>query len=125
MITSGKCNNCGASKELHHYKTTQCPVGGREAPVGQKQEWKETRYVEIEANQAISREALAVYNETGYSPRQLAEQKAGLLAACEDTRGIIDAGYAMKYISAPKNYHVQLDLALKQLTAAIAAATTW
>ena len=47
-----------------------------------------------------------------------------LLAACQDTRGIIDAGYAMKCISAPKNYHVQLDLALKQLTAAIDKATT-
>jgi hypothetical protein len=40
------CANCGAVPELHHYKTRQCPVGGREAPAGQKQEWADTVYVQ-------------------------------------------------------------------------------
>lgn len=34
-----KCKNCGAEQALHHYKTMQCPVGGREAPIDRKQEW--------------------------------------------------------------------------------------
>lgn len=44
---SDKCNNCGADYGLHHYQTDQCPVGGREAPIGRKQEWKTTVF-EIE-----------------------------------------------------------------------------
>lgn len=35
------------------------------------------------ANAKLMAEAGTVYNETGYTPRQLAEQKADLLAACE------------------------------------------
>lgn len=38
------CKHCGADEALHHYQTDQCPVGGREAPVGRKQEWKSTTY---------------------------------------------------------------------------------
>lgn len=36
------CKNCGAEYGLHHYQTNQCPVGGREAAIGEKQEWKTT-----------------------------------------------------------------------------------
>lgn len=38
------CKNCGAEYGLHHYQTNQCPVGGREAAIGEKQEWKTTVY---------------------------------------------------------------------------------
>lgn len=41
------CNNCGGERGLHHYQTMQCPVGGREAPIGRKQEWMTTTF-EIE-----------------------------------------------------------------------------
>lgn len=34
-----KCKNCGGDKGIHHYQTNQCPVGGREAPVGKKDEY--------------------------------------------------------------------------------------
>lgn len=38
------CKNCGGQRGLHHYETDQCPVGGREAPVGRRQEWKSTTF---------------------------------------------------------------------------------
>ena len=47
MNTWDKCKNCGGERGLHHYETDQCPVGGREAPIGRKQEWKSTTF-EIE-----------------------------------------------------------------------------
>ncbi len=37
-----QCKNCGAPEDLHHYQTNQCPVGGREAPVGRMQGWMST-----------------------------------------------------------------------------------
>lgn len=40
------CKNCNGDKGLHHYETMQCPVGGREANIGQKQEWMTTTYLE-------------------------------------------------------------------------------
>lgn len=45
----GICKNCGADYGLHHYETNQCPVGGREAPHGRKQEWKSTTFEEQES----------------------------------------------------------------------------
>jgi len=44
MNTLDKCRNCGGERGLHHYSTDQCPVGGREAPVSKKQEWKMTTF---------------------------------------------------------------------------------
>ena len=44
MNTWDKCKNCGGERGLHHYETDQCPVGGREAPIGRKQEWKSTTF---------------------------------------------------------------------------------
>lgn len=38
------CKNCGGDEAIHHYQTNQCPVGGREAPFGRKQEWKSTTF---------------------------------------------------------------------------------
>jgi ribosomal protein L37E len=50
--TWDKCKNCGGERGLHHYQTDQCPVGGYEAPVGRKQEWKSTVF-EIETANEI------------------------------------------------------------------------
>ena len=52
MNTSDKCKNCGGDRGLHHYETDQCPVGGREAPLGRKQEWKSTTF-EIESESEV------------------------------------------------------------------------
>lgn len=41
-----ECKNCGADYALHHADTDQCPMNGREAPVGHKQEWKSTKFEE-------------------------------------------------------------------------------
>lgn len=41
-MTNDKCINCGGDKGIHHYQTSQCPVGGREAPLHHRQEWKTT-----------------------------------------------------------------------------------
>lgn len=49
MNTWDKCKNCGGNYGIHHYKTNQCPVSGREAPIGRKQEWKTTIF-ELETN---------------------------------------------------------------------------
>ena len=50
MNSNDVCKNCGGDKAIHHYKTNQCPVGGREAPIGRKQEWKSTTF-EAENNE--------------------------------------------------------------------------
>jgi hypothetical protein len=39
-----KCKNCGGNKSIHHYQTNQCPIGGREAPLGQKEEYMMTTF---------------------------------------------------------------------------------
>ena len=40
------CRNCGGDRAIHHYETMQCPVGGREAPVGRPQLWQDSCYEE-------------------------------------------------------------------------------
>lgn len=65
MNTWDKCKNCGGDRGLHHYETDQCPVGGREAPIGRKQEWKSTTF-EIETENevaALRKELLARIEE--------------------------------------------------------------
>ena len=52
MNTSDKCKNCGGDRGIHHYQTNQCPVGGREAPIGRKEEWKSTTF-EIEPESEV------------------------------------------------------------------------
>lgn len=39
------CKNCGYDYGLHHAVTAQCPRGG-EAPIGKKQQWLDTHYVD-------------------------------------------------------------------------------
>lgn len=39
-----KCKNCGGENGIHHYQTNQCPVGGRESPIGRKQEYMTTTF---------------------------------------------------------------------------------
>lgn len=43
-MRNDKCKNCGGDEGIHHYQTNQCPVDGREAPIGRKQEYKTTTY---------------------------------------------------------------------------------
>ena len=52
MNTWDKCKNCGGERGLHHSETDQCPIGGREAPIGKKQEWKSTTF-EIESESEV------------------------------------------------------------------------
>jgi len=45
LIADGICKNCGASKDLHHAETNQCPSGGveitfAEIQMGYMQEWE-------------------------------------------------------------------------------------
>lgn len=44
---TGFCANCGGERGIHHYQTDQCPVGGVEAPVSRKQEYKTSTFVDI------------------------------------------------------------------------------
>ena len=44
MNTWDKCKNCGGDRAIHHFLTDQCPLGGREASIGRKQEWKSTTF---------------------------------------------------------------------------------
>lgn len=39
-----KCKNCGGDDALHHYQTSQCPVGGVEARGDRPQEWKTSTF---------------------------------------------------------------------------------
>lgn len=43
-MRNDKCKNCGGDNGIHHYQTNQCPVGGREAPIGRKQEYMGTTF---------------------------------------------------------------------------------
>ena len=52
MNTSDKCKNCGGDRGIHHYDTDQCPVGGREMPVGKKDAWKSTTF-EVETESEV------------------------------------------------------------------------
>lgn len=54
MNTWDKCKNCGGERGLHHYQTDQCPVGGREAPIGRTQEWKTTTFEIDDADTRIA-----------------------------------------------------------------------
>ncbi len=45
-----------------------------------------------------------------------------LLEACKNIKSLIDLGYKEKVIAAPNNFHVNLDVCLKEIKAAIAAA---
>ncbi len=44
MNGNDKCAHCGGDSAIHHYQTAQCPVGGREAPMGKLQEWRATTF---------------------------------------------------------------------------------
>lgn len=61
MNTWDKCKNCGGEYGLHHFETNQCPVGGREAPIGRKQEWKSTTFeIETAVMEVVDFEKLAL-----------------------------------------------------------------
>lgn len=52
MNTNTKCKNCGGDYGIHHYQTDQCPVGGRECSINQKQEYKSTTF-EVETESEV------------------------------------------------------------------------
>ena len=58
MNTWDKCKNCGGERGIHHYETDQCPVGGCEAPIGRKQEYKTTVF-EFEIDESDKDETIA------------------------------------------------------------------
>lgn len=41
---SGICRNCGGPEGIHHYATMQCPLNGREAPIGEETIYVGTTY---------------------------------------------------------------------------------
>lgn len=45
-MSNGICKNCGGDYGIHHYRTLQCPIGGQECSINQKQEYMETTYRE-------------------------------------------------------------------------------
>lgn len=73
-----KCVNCGGDRELHHYQTDQCPVGGVEAPIGQAQTWKASTFLS-----ATARPVWEVTLRQRYAGMAL----QGLLAAESDDHG--------------------------------------
>jgi ribosomal protein L37E len=66
METNEMCKNCGAEFGLHHYKTKQCPVHGKESPIDRKQEWQTSTF------------------EPGISYEELKQQRDDLLEACKE-----------------------------------------
>ena len=54
-MAKGTCTNCGYDEGLHQWETMRCPKGG-EAPIGKKQEWKQSTYEEstLEADEEIA-----------------------------------------------------------------------
>ncbi len=42
------CKHCRADRALHRFTTGDCPAAGKEAPVGQVQQWMSTRYEEVD-----------------------------------------------------------------------------
>jgi len=57
------CKNCGGEYGIHHYQTNQCPFGGREAPIGRKQEWKSTTFEANDKPQGTIAELKALIKE--------------------------------------------------------------
>ena len=50
------CKHCKAERGLHHFRTLQCPVGGREARVGESQEWMSVTFeAGVDYEEAIRR----------------------------------------------------------------------
>ena len=47
-----KCKNCGGWKGLHHWKTMQCPFGGKEVPIGTADLWTDQTYQEEDERDA-------------------------------------------------------------------------
>lgn len=72
------CANCGGDYAIHHYATSQCPVGGREAPEGRKQEWKTSTFQEMPQPQMMTHQA-----EYDKLTARITELEAQLAAARE------------------------------------------
>ena len=95
------CKNCGADQGLHHCRTMQCPVSGREAPVGRKQEWMDTVY-EADGNQIASLTA------------RVAELKAALKDAIEALEGAQGEWQSVSVVYLPEHL---IDLRMAEIGA--------
>lgn len=78
------CENCGAGYGLHHDETEQCPLFGREAPIGERQEYEETvfRAFADEDNSSVMRDRLA-QQLTGFFHAQSGYSLGDLLTAAD------------------------------------------
>jgi hypothetical protein len=87
---NGTCKKCGGDSAIHHYQTNQCPVGGREAPIGKPDEWQDHSFFEAVDFDTVAALATAT--------RQLADAVAALNAILEtttDPRTAVDAARAI------------------------------
>ncbi len=78
---------------------------------------------EAKDNANLIAEAGTVANETGFTPRQLAEQKADLLAACEEAVGQIQT-LTDEHINGI-NYHEKQDAAIAKATEQMISVRIW
>ena len=104
MDNAIKCSNCGADYGLHHYKTKQCPVNGREAPVGQNQEWQDQGF---DGNHYIER---------------LESDRTKLLEACKAVVNSGDYYFDRDEVPDEDNPIVVMSKTIKQIKAAITEA---
>lgn len=79
-----KCKNCGTENGTHHYKTNQCPVGGKEVSPGWAQEWMNTTFEPLSSTPVTGlRDQLAaaqieiakLHNECGHLQADVLEGK--------------------------------------------------
>lgn len=77
-MTNDTCKNCGGWKGIHHYETGQCPINGKEAPLGQKEVYTFTKFEPVTEETTPATKAqldalIEMCKEAGYN------EAAGLL----------------------------------------------
>jgi hypothetical protein len=86
------CKNCGGEYGLHHFQTNQCPVNGREAPLGRKQEYKTTVFEAEQNDKAAETQAI------------FAEYEKINLAQAQQIAALRDAGHEVIAAEARTDY---------------------
>lgn len=95
------CGNCGADNGLHHYQTNQCPLGGREAPIGRKQEWMTTTFIPAEAIANV-RQVRAMVAEINEKTKRI-EQLEAMLATIVSIPAVRDIEMSLMTIPESSN----------------------
>lgn len=90
-----KCKNCGADYGLHHYKTSQCPTNGVEAPVGREQTWMTTTFEDCPAPKPA--------RPTGPPPQYLRALEAELLAMKADIENLLAVTESLLFSVIPES----------------------